>query len=292
MIREGTLYYKLPQRVTEKAIGFDLDWTLAHGEQHLYPKNSDDIHVLPGRVKKLKKLYREGYTLIIFTNQFAKKPADKVKRVENFLEKVGVDMGAFVATGKDQYRKPELGMWRKCQQLIPNTEFRYYIGDALGRPQDFSDSDKKFAESAEVRWAEPEKVFRPKLPKINTGKQLIIFIGAPGTGKSSFFLQHLKPLGYVQANQDALKTEAKVMKLVRSSMSSGKDICLDRTNGKASQRQAFVDMAEQNDYTVRYFYFVRDGYGWNKMRPKPVPDIVYHMFFKNLELPERVERIN
>lgn len=243
-------------------------------------------------VKKLKKLCKLGYTLLIFTNQFSKGKSTKVQRVETFLSKIGVDMGVFIATGKDKFRKPEQGMMIRCHELLPETKIEYFVGDALGRPQDFSDSDKEFAKRAGISWVCPEKIFRPKIPKIDTGNQLVIFIGAPGTGKSSFYREHLEPLGYVHANQDALKTDAKVKKLVSASMKACKDICLDRTNAKSGQREPYVQLAKENDYIVRYFYFVRDGHGWNKTREKPVPDIVYHIFFKNLQLPERVVRIN
>lgn len=290
-IHENTLIYKLPHRITKDAIAFDLDWTLVYNDQHLFPKNVDDIHWLPKRVKKLKSLYKKGYTLIIFTNQSVKKDDFKVKRVKYFMENIDIDMGVFIATGRDNYRKPEQGMFERCKQLLPDTTIHYFVGDALGRPQDFSDSDRIFAERAGIKWAEPENVFLFKPPLIKIDKQMIIFIGSPGSGKTTFYHTHLKPLGYVHVNQDLLKTEAKVMKLVKSSIHDGKDICLDRTNGKKSQRYPYEQLAKENGYTVRYFYFVRNGHDWNKLREKPVPDIAYHIFFKNLELPENVEKI-
>jgi bifunctional polynucleotide phosphatase/kinase len=36
--------------------------------------------------------------------------------------------------------------------------------------------------------------------------ELIIFCGSPGAGKSTWFQQHLKPLGYERVNQDILKS--------------------------------------------------------------------------------------
>ncbi|MBZ6374561.1 MAG: ATP-binding protein [Kocuria palustris] len=36
--------------------------------------------------------------------------------------------------------------------------------------------------------------------------ELVIFCGSPGAGKSTFYWNHLEPLGYERVNQDILKT--------------------------------------------------------------------------------------
>ena len=36
--------------------------------------------------------------------------------------------------------------------------------------------------------------------------ELVIFCGSPGSGKSTYFWNNLKPLGYERVNQDLLKT--------------------------------------------------------------------------------------
>lgn len=36
--------------------------------------------------------------------------------------------------------------------------------------------------------------------------ELVIFCGSPGSGKSTFYWNHLRPLGYERVNQDILKT--------------------------------------------------------------------------------------
>lgn len=37
-------------------------------------------------------------------------------------------------------------------------------------------------------------------------QDIIIFVGSPGSGKSTFYKRLLQPLGYVRINQDTLKT--------------------------------------------------------------------------------------
>jgi bifunctional polynucleotide phosphatase/kinase len=36
--------------------------------------------------------------------------------------------------------------------------------------------------------------------------ELVIFCGSPGAGKSTYYWNHLEPLGYERVNQDILKT--------------------------------------------------------------------------------------
>ena len=35
---------------------------------------------------------------------------------------------------------------------------------------------------------------------------IVLLVGSPGAGKSSFYWKHLQPLGYGRVNQDILKT--------------------------------------------------------------------------------------
>lgn len=35
---------------------------------------------------------------------------------------------------------------------------------------------------------------------------IVLLVGSPGAGKSSFYWRHLQPLGYGRVNQDILKT--------------------------------------------------------------------------------------
>lgn len=273
-----------------KVIAFDLDWTLTHGEQHLYPRNVDDIHWLPRREHRLGKLHTKGYNFCIFTNQFARSAKErdvKLARVQTFIRSFPWPVAVYISLQKDEFRKPAGGMWKEFVSAYPDAHIVGYCGDALGRPQDFSDSDRMFAERRGVTVIEPERMFKVKLPKIETGKQMILFVGAPGCGKSTYYREHLEPKGYRWVNQDTLKTDVKVMKAVHAAMVDGVDVCIDRTNGPLAKRTIFYDAAMTNGYTVIVIYFVRDGYGWNKIREKPVSTIVYHIFYKNLESPTR-----
>ncbi len=171
----------------------------------------------------------------------------------------------------------------------------FFTGDAGGRKQDFSDSDKRFAENIGVTFYTPDQIFYPLrnlttdrqvdeviLPK---GKNMVLFVGAPGTGKSTYYEKNLKDKGYVHINQDELKTKAKMLKSTRDNMKVDKNIVIDATNPGQKRREEFYELAKKNDYNVTVIYFVRDGRGWNKLRAEPVPNVAYGVFYKYLDEP-------
>ncbi|DBA94786.1 TPA: hypothetical protein ACH3X1_002331 [Trebouxia sp. C0004] len=91
--------------------------------------------------------------------------ATKVKgRVTNMLAEAGVPAQILLATGTDQYRKPEKGMWEYFVEhgnegKEPDHEESFYVGDAAGRLGDFADSDKQFAAAVGISFKLPEDIF-------------------------------------------------------------------------------------------------------------------------------------
>lgn len=277
---------------------FDLDWTLVRPYQGDWPKSPSDIILLPNRISTLKQLRERGFTIIIFTNQKSTTPT-KVSfnhdRVNNFVNLISdIPIILFMSISDDIYRKPNIGMYQTLLQMIPPITSAFYCGDASGRFSDFSDSDLMFATNAGMKFYVPEQIFPaierlkplPQIPvddiSYPDSKNILIFCGMPGSGKSTFFQTKLAPLGYVHVNQDILKTKPKVLKLTKESMEKGLNICIDATNPGQDRRQEFYNLALKYQYDVIVIYFVRNGKGWNKLRPNPVPSIAYNTYFKNL----------
>lgn len=60
----------------------------------------------------------------------------------------------------DRYRKPNTGMLQEFYQDIETqNKIEYYVGDAAGRKNDFSDSDKAFAINGDLDFYTPEELF-------------------------------------------------------------------------------------------------------------------------------------
>jgi bifunctional polynucleotide phosphatase/kinase len=119
-----------------------------------------------------------------------------------------------------------------------------FVGDAGGRTaklggaaalaKDFSCSDRNLAHNIRIKYQTPEEFFLGEEPRDfardfdlgqfpfaqegekeedsvanrvekKNDKDIVLFVGPPGAGKSTFYWKYLKPLGYERVNQDLLK---------------------------------------------------------------------------------------
>lgn len=140
--------------ISEKIAGFDMDSTLIETKSGAkFAKNADDwVYWNPCVPEKLRELVKEGFAIVIFTNQKGistgqTKAQDIKTKIENIAKDVGVEMHAVIATKDDAYRKPGTKMWDLFIQNNGNVKLAesFYCGDAAGRKdgkkKDFSDSD-------------------------------------------------------------------------------------------------------------------------------------------------------
>jgi bifunctional polynucleotide phosphatase/kinase len=170
--------------------------------------------------------------------------AAKVDRFTQFKQKsaavfnnLNLPLSVYAATERDRYRKPATGMWEEILKDLSLSESdidmntSIFVGDAGGRKGDFSCSDRNFAANIGLNFTTPEEFFlkqspepftrtfdppahlldHPELPlevmfQQDQGQEVALFVGSPGAGKSTFYKEHFKPLGYERINQDTLKT--------------------------------------------------------------------------------------
>tara|TARA_B100001996_G_C18479916_1_gene523356 strand:- start:55 stop:780 length:726 start_codon:yes stop_codon:yes gene_type:complete len=157
-------------------------------------------------------------------------------------------------------------------------------------PKKFRDTDKLFAENIGINYYDVDGFFpKPEIkiePKIGE-KVMVVGVGMPGSGKSSFFENYLVDLGFVHAERDSVKEKNRFINLVKRLINEEEElIYVDATNPTVEDRKIFYNLAKKNGYTVKTVYFVRNGHELNKMRDKgKVPDVVYHRFYNALDPP-------
>ncbi|KAF9580496.1 hypothetical protein BGW38_002841, partial [Lunasporangiospora selenospora] len=261
--------------------GFDLDQTLIKvNGKHKWPKNADDwVWWSPKVPARLKELSESGHTLVLVTNQNGLE--GNVPKQEEMKLKLSKICGQL-----------QLPMW-----ILINRSQSYYVGDAAGRHQgwkvgalkDFNNTDRKFAATLEVDFYTPEDFFlsqscpdhmwdygpfnpktwpkdsplfsptlTPLLPASNSC-EMILFVGYPASGKSSFAKKHvLSTNRYEYVNQDTLKTKDKCLKAAEESLKNSKSVVIDNTNADKATRAPYIALAKKYNIPVRCFLFMVD----------------------------------
>lgn len=126
-VDKGELYVFTSKGVTSshKIAAFDMDGTLIKTKSgKVHPVDTNDWQIaFPQVGQKLKDLLKEGFKLVILSNQAPigngrVKIEDFKKKIENIVEKLSVPVQAYIATGKGFYRKPTTGMWQVLSEKV------------------------------------------------------------------------------------------------------------------------------------------------------------------------------
>ena len=166
---------------SSRIAAFDMDSTLiAPKSGRRFPLHRGDWRWLHPEVPlKLKQLYRDGWKLVIFTNQRGISTGQTTAaaitgKISDIIEHLDCPVQAFVATADDLFRKPATNMWAKFihdhNAHVPvDLHASVYVGDAAGRQKgwdgnaatkkDHSAADRKFAMNVGIRFATPEPYF-------------------------------------------------------------------------------------------------------------------------------------
>ena len=293
------IFYPANIRPHRYIAAFDMDWTLSYARNSLFGQNPDDIHVIPNRYEALVQLIKSGYTIVIFTNQSTgniknpEKLNDKINRsnsrILNFCNKLRLPVFVFACYAREgKYRKPLKGMWDLMLKSfnMNSVEHGFYVGDAAGRPGDFASSDKDFATNIGIDFYTPEEFFPDSTPDIEFGLNLVLLVGPPGSGKSSYAKNKLVPIGYKLIESDVVGSQNLAREL-KKSIVDRQPIVIDALNRTLANRKKLYDLADKAGYSIKTVYFIRDG-RWNKIRPKEkiVKPVVTNTYFKYLEPPE------
>lgn len=271
---------------------FDYDHTLVKPKNNrVFPINKDDWTWLRPNVPSiLKNYYKRGYSIVIITNQSKQ---FKVEQISYVLSTLKIPCLALIGLTKEQ-QKPNPYMFGLVRKPKTDMEKSFYVGDALGRYGDWSDSDKMFAINCGLKYYSPEEIFPFKpmeLKKSSKGfkkikkQNAIMMIGYPGSGKTTF-TEKLKD--YDVLHGDDFKIESKLKKELKNKLDLGKSVVLDATNYNKKKRKVFLDIIKSYKIPIKAVHMntsFEESFYRNSLRDKKVPKIAFYVYRKRFEPP-------
>lgn len=285
--------------IKEKMASFDYDWTMVNPiAGQTFPANIDDWKWYSDEVPKMiKKFSEDGFMIVIFTNQSKPWKCDQIKIV---CESLHIPLFIVIAKVKTEYKPNRLMFDNLIQGKYVNKEESFFVGDALGRKTDFSDSDKVFAENIGIKCISPEEMFLSgsfvaPIIELPDSPEIIIMVGYPGSGKTTIADSICKNENYIHISSDKFKSvTAKMIKYSSEFIKQKKSIVFDATNSSVIKRKLYITHALKHNYRVRCIHVTTPldlSYKRNKMRADPdqVPKIAYSIYKKHYEEPTAEE---
>jgi DNA 3'-phosphatase len=159
-----------------KICAFDMDHTVITTKQggRAFSLGPSDWKFLNDQVlPSLQELGKDpNNVVVLFTNQstFSAKPGSKSYnnlqiKFKQFSGKLDIPIRLYAAVTKSSpYRKPSIKMWEWFKQDLGTSidiEQSFFVGDAAGRPGDFSSVDIEFAVKCGLKFYTPEKFWTP-----------------------------------------------------------------------------------------------------------------------------------
>lgn len=167
----------------------------------------------------------------------------------------------------------------------------FYVGDAAGRyadpasssvvRKDHSACDRTFAMNLNLTFYTPEEYFLGIPPqdfhldfnphaflqqqstttldiealKLSETLEIIVFVGFPGCGKSTFVGKHLLPTNHFHVSQDKLKSKEKCFAAATESLKRSQSVVVDGTHPNLTSRRPWIELGKQFSIPVRCFAF-------------------------------------
>ena len=284
----------------KKLAAFDYDHTLVKPKtKSTFSKNESDWKWLRENIPDVLKAYhKKNYSIVIFTNQSRKYKHTQIKLA---LDTLQIPYKAYIMYNKS-LKKPNPHYFNEyISTKSIDKKKSFYVGDALGRPGDWSDSDKDFAVNCGLKYYGPEEIFPfPRAPPqplpLIQEQEVVLMVGYPGSGKSTYAKTHFTSSNYTIISGDTYKSsQSKIIKALKNEVSKGQSVVLDATHSNVKKRAIFITIAKDLGLFIRVVLVdatIEEAMYQNQQRENPVPNIAMWMYRKYYERPTVDENID
>ncbi len=121
---------------------------------------------------------------------------------------------------------------------------------------------------------------------------MIILMGLPAAGKSTFYARELAPHGIAHINLDTLRTRNRELLQIREYLRTGVSFAVDNTNTLPEERARYIKLAAAADYRIEGYFLrsrVQECIRHNEERDKKVPIAAIAAMSARLILPSQSE---
>lgn len=116
----------------------------------------------------------------------------------------------------------------------------------------------------------------------------ILFVGIPGSGKSSFYKKMFSDT-HLHISLDKMRTRSREGKFFDLCLKTRQQFVIDNTNVARSHRQRYLPKINPQEWDIECYYFsspVKDSIKRNKARERTVPTVAIKSMLKALEVPD------
>ena len=121
---------------------------------------------------------------------------------------------------------------------------------------------------------------------------VIILMGLPASGKSTFYLQKLAPLGFEHINLDTLRTRNRELLQIKEYLNNQVSFAVDNTNTLPQERARYIELAKAAGYRIAGYFLrrrVQECILNNEARERRVPVAAIAAMSARLVLPSKIE---
>jgi bifunctional polynucleotide phosphatase/kinase len=127
--------------------------------------------------------------------------------------------------------------------------------------------------------------------------EMVIFVGCPGAGKSTYFESVYKPAGYAHINRDSLGSHDACLQQCRESFARQSSVVIDNTNPSPKARERYLSLARRLGIVPRVVWFpVGRTLAWKMNTHRSlttsrqlIPEGAYSAYFRQFAVPSTAE---